>query len=124
LSDLATKMLPVLDNLSRALAVADKVESKAKDFALFLEGVVLVNKQLNDVLGELGIEEIPSTGHAFDPEIHEAVAIEAHSEHPPNTVLEEMLRGYRIDKKVIRHSMVKVSAAIGSQTKLPNKAVE
>jgi molecular chaperone GrpE len=114
--DLATRMLPVLDNLNRALAAAGNVEGKPNDFVRFLQGITLVNKQLNDVLGEMGLEEIRSVGMPFDPELHEAVAIEESKEHPANTVLFEMLRGYRIEDRVIRHAMVRVSANSNAST--------
>ncbi|NJM53092.1 MAG: nucleotide exchange factor GrpE [Blastocatellia bacterium] len=58
----------------------------------------------------MGIQPILAVGQPFDPHFHEAVATVPTAELPPNTVIEELLRGYRIDDKVIRASMVKVSS--------------
>jgi hypothetical protein len=57
----------------------------------------------------MGILPIETVGDIFDPHFHEAVAIEESGDFPPNTISEELIRGYRIGEKVIRHSMVKVS---------------
>ncbi len=113
LGSLATQMLPVLDNLNRALDATVESESQAEgqDLKVFFDGIVLVNQQLNEVLTGMGVQPIPSVGEPFDPNIHEAVASEETDEFPPKTVIQELLRGYRIDEKVIRASMVKVSAA-------------
>lgn len=113
LSNLATQMLPVLDNMNRALDSTSVVDtsSEEQDFQTFLQGIVLVNQQLNDVLGNMGVQPIPSVGQPFDPSIHEAVATEETDEHPHKSVIQELLRGYKIDDKVIRASMVKVSSS-------------
>lgn len=113
IGSLATQMLPVLDNLNRALDATSESgkESKPQDLNVFLEGIVLVNQQLNEVLAGMGVQPIPAVGKPFDPNIHEAVATEESDEHPPKTVTMELLRGYRIDDKLIRASMVKVSAS-------------
>ena len=110
ISNLAVKMLPALDNLGRALDfVAAMPEDKQNEFKQFFEGIVLVNQQVNDVLAGMGIRPIVSVGKTFDPHLHEAVAIEESAEFAPNTISGEILRGYRIGDRVIRHSMVKVS---------------
>lgn len=110
--DLATQMLPVVDNLERALDSSDALsEEKSPEFQHFLDGIFLVNQQLSEVLAEMGIERIYSIGKAFDPHFHEAAAAEETDEYPPNTVTKELLRGYKMDEKVIRHAVVKVSAA-------------
>lgn len=112
ISNLASQMLPVLDNLDRALDAADKLAAKkSDDFQQFYDGIVLVNQQVNEVFAGMGVQPIATVGEPFDPNFHEAVAIEVGSEAPPNTITEEMLRGYRIGNRVIRHSMVKVTAA-------------
>jgi molecular chaperone GrpE len=110
LSDMATEVLPVLDNLRRALDSAFSIPGeKSADFQQFIDGVELVNQQLNEVLEEMGIHPIISVGEPFDPHLHEAVSTEPTNEVPPHTVIAELVRGYRIDDKIIRHSMVKVS---------------
>lgn len=113
LSNLATQMLPALDNLDRALKFAsDLPEEQRKQFIHFFDGIILVNQQVNEVLAGMGIMPIATVGEPFDPHFHEAVAIEETSDFPPNTVSGELLRGFRIGDMVIRHSMVRVSQAL------------
>lgn len=112
LSTLAKQMLPVVDNLNRALDLTDTITGeKAQDFQQFFEGIVLVSQQLNEILAEMGVQPINAAGEVFDPHFHEAVATETKENFPPNTVIMELIRGYRIGDKVIRPSMVKVSTA-------------
>ncbi|MGI8638544.1 MAG: nucleotide exchange factor GrpE [Pyrinomonadaceae bacterium] len=112
LGNLAQQMLPVLDNMNRALSSTTNFsEGKTQDFQQFFEGIVLVNQQMNEVLAEMGVQPIISVGEIFDPHLHEAVAAEETNEFPPHTVTAEFLRGYRIDEKVIRPAMVKVSTS-------------
>ena len=110
LANLATQMLPVLDNLNRALEFAERHnEASSADFHQFFEGIVLVSQQLNDVFAEMGVSPVASIGEVFDPHFHEAVATEETHEIPPNTITGEFLRGYRIGDKLIRAAMVKVT---------------
>lgn len=111
-SNLAGELLPVLDNLDRALECAPgEGAAQQKDIKQFFDGIVLVNQQLNEVLAEMGVQPIAAIGEHFDPNYHEAVAIEETEEYPPNVVTSELLRGYRIGEKVVRASMVRVSTA-------------
>ena len=112
IANLASQMLPVLDNLNRALDVVPvDGGSRSPEFQQMFDGLVLVNQQMNEVFVGMGITGISTVGEQFDPNFHEAVATEERSDMPANTVSEEMLRGYRIGNKVIRHSMVKVTLA-------------
>lgn len=112
LTNLASQMLPALDNLDRALQCASDLPAERQGaFAQFFDGIVLVNQQVNEVLVGMGMEPIVTVGERFDPNLHEAVAVDEESELPPNTVTAELLRGFRIGDNVIRHSMVKVSKA-------------
>ena len=109
--DLAKKLLPVVDNLSRALDAERSVEtSESPEFRHFLHGVELINKQLAEVLESFGVEPIAAVGERFDPHVHEAVVTEASDKHEPDTVIEELARGYRIGDRLLRPSMVKVAA--------------
>lgn len=111
IGNLATQLLPVLDNLNRALDAAESFSGdQANNFRHFFDGIVMVNQQLNDVLAEMGVEPISSVGELFDPHFHDAVAIETNVGFSPNTVTGELLRGYRIGDKVIRPAMVKVAS--------------
>lgn len=113
ISNLAGQILPVLDNLDRALDfAADMSDEKQKEIRQLFEGLVLVNQQLSEVLAGMGVQPIASVGERFDPHFHEAVAIEESDQFPPQTISGELLRGYRIGEKVIRPSMVKVSTSV------------
>lgn len=110
ISNLATQMLPVVDNLNRALDSSGNItEECTQDFKQFFEGIVLVSQQLNEILAEMGVQPILAVGERFDPHLHEAVATEITDEFPSQTITAEFLRGYRIGEKTVRASMVKVS---------------
>ncbi len=112
ISKLAGQILPVLDNLDRALDAAGMTgDDKSAEYRQFYNGIVLVNQQVNEVFANMGVQPIASVGEIFDPNFHEAVATEISTDTVPNTISEELLRGYRIGNKVIRHSMVKVTIA-------------
>ena len=102
--DTLEKVLPVKDNLERAVsAVSDNEEA-----GLF-EGVNMTLKQLDEVLSALGVEKIKTVGEEFDPQLHNAVMHEENSELGENTVSEELMSGYTCKGKVLRHAMVKVA---------------
>lgn len=108
--EIAAKLLPVLDNLKRALDTEASMESEESDeFRHFLSGVDLIFKQLSGVIEALGVKPVLSVGERFDPHIHEAVVSEATDEHEPDTVMEEIIRGYRMGDKLIRPALVKVA---------------
>ncbi len=94
----AKMLLPVLDNLDRALA-----------FDPENEGVKLILKQINESFAKLGVEEIESDGKPFDPELHNAVMHEEDSEKEESVVVQTFQKGYTLGGKVLRHAMVKVA---------------
>jgi molecular chaperone GrpE len=109
-ADIAAKLLPVVDNLKRALEAEASVEAAESDeFRHFLSGVDLINKQLNGVLDALGVKPIAAIGEPFNPHIHEAVATEATADYEPDTVIQEIVSGYRLGDKLIRPALVKVA---------------
>lgn len=101
---LVRDLLPVADNLERALAGA-----LAQD--PFSEGVALIHRQLMECLMRAGLEPIDAIGALFDPLYHEAVLSERTDRFEPNRVLEEVQKGYKFRGRVLRPSLVKVSAA-------------
>ncbi|HEY3042053.1 MAG TPA: nucleotide exchange factor GrpE [Pyrinomonadaceae bacterium] len=108
--DIAAKLLPVLDNLKRALETEASVEaSESDEFRHFLSGVDLIYKQLNGVLDALGVKPVPAEGEQFDPHLHEAVVTEPSDDYEPDTVIQEIVRGFRLGDKLIRPSLVKVA---------------
>lgn len=108
--DLVAPLLPVVDNLRRALDAEAHVQAdESREFRHFLQGVELIYKQLNGVLETLGVTPVPTVGQPFDPHVHEAVATVESDEYGPDTVTEELARGYRLGDKLIRPAMVKVA---------------
>ncbi len=96
---LVNDLLPVLDNLERALEVEGDVRG----------GVQATLEQFAAVLGEQGLTPVPSDGEPFDPNIHEAVISEPSEEHEENTVLRTFQRGYTLNGKPIRTAKVVVA---------------
>ena len=101
-SDVVTSILPVMDNLEKA------VEAKTEDTS-YQEGVKLILKQFMDVLNKFGVEEIEAVGKSFDPKFHEAVSHVEDPEKGEQEVVQEYRKGYKIGTKVVRHSMVIVA---------------
>ena len=102
ISDIFSSLLPVIDNLEKA------VETKTEDES-YKQGVELVLKQFKDILTSNGVEEIQAVGQAFDPELHEAVSSVVDETLGEKVIKEEYRKGYKIGSKVIRHSMVVVA---------------
>lgn len=124
IGNLATLMLPALDNLHRALDSAENLPGeKSESFQNFYDGVGMVSEQISEILNKMGIRPIETVGEPFDPHFHEAVATESTDEFPPNTICGELLRGYMAGDKVIRHSLVKVSQATTPTTPASEPAI-
>ena len=100
--DVVATMLPIMDNLEKA------VDAKTEDVA-YQDGVKLVARQFADALKRLGLEEIDAVGTRFDPEFHEAVSHIDDPEKGEQEIVQEYRKGYRIGNKVVRHSMVIVA---------------
>ncbi|HEX8890246.1 MAG TPA: nucleotide exchange factor GrpE [Pyrinomonadaceae bacterium] len=108
--DVVSKLLPVLDNLRRALAAESSVQaSESEEFRHFLQGVELIYKQLTGVLEGLGLQPVEAVGQRFDPHVHEAVITEQTEEYEPDTVIQELVPGYRLGEKLLRPAIVKVA---------------
>lgn len=98
------QLVPVLDNFERAMDSEPAGLPKA-----FHEGLRLIHKQLRDVLFKQGLEIMETVGETFDPHLHEAVATEVRSDEPPHRILGEVMKGYKLGKRILRPAMVKVS---------------
>lgn len=101
-ADVVTSILPIVDNLEKAVEV--KIENNS-----YQEGIKLILRQLSDVLKKFGMEEIETVGQQFDPELHEAVSHIEDSEKGQNEIVQEYRKGYKIGTKVVRHAMVVVA---------------
>ena len=102
--DAIAQVLPVVDNLERALAAAGEEENAMKS------GVEMVLRQTRDALTKMGVEEIDPQGQPFDAELMNAVMQGTAEEGEPGTVCMVLQKGYKLGERVIRHAMVKVVA--------------
>jgi molecular chaperone GrpE len=102
--ELLRKLLPILDNLRRALDHAPEGIDRN-----WFDGLRMVVRQFEDTLQSQGVSAIPAVGEKFDPAQHEAIAREETDEHEEGTIVEEMQPGYRLHERVLRPTLVKVA---------------
>lgn len=100
------ELLPVIDSFERSLAV----ENPSEDVATFLKGYEMIYNQLKNVLAKEGVEAIDTKDQEFDPNFHQAVMSEEVDGIAPGMIIEELQKGYKLKDRVIRASLVKVSA--------------
>lgn len=101
------ELLPVLDNLERAIESADGQEDA--NLGQFVQGVKMIAQQFQAALQQVGVTAIESMGVAFDPELHEALQEVPNAEVPPQTIVAEMQKGYLLHDRLIRPARVVVS---------------
>lgn len=104
------ELLPVVDNLERALEAAAAGDEAAKPIA---EGVELTLKSFLNALGKFNIEPVDPQGEPFDPNLHQAMSMVENPEVEPNTVIAVMQKGYTLNGRLVRPAMVMVSRAAG-----------
>ena len=102
------KLLPVVDNFERARA---QIKPQTDEEMAIHKSYQGVYKQMVEGLKQLGVSPMRPEGELFDPNLHEAVMREPTNDHPEDTVIEEMMRGYLLGDRVLRHAMVKVATA-------------
>ena len=107
--NLIAKLLPVLDNLERALAQAEKSECANESCRTFIQGVEMIDGQFRKLLEAEGLRHFESKGEEFDPVRHHAILAIATDQHPPNTVMDEVEKGFLFNNKVLRPARVTVS---------------
>lgn len=103
-AEVVTELLPIVDNLERALAAASDTDPLRK-------GVELTHKQMMDLLRKRGVKPIEALGADFDPNFHQAVIHEASADHREGEVMAELQRGYLLGERLLRPAMVKVAKA-------------
>src|SRR5580698_5923315 len=112
--DAALALLPVLDNLRRAVEHAS--EAGAEEF--FVSGLELVVREFETALERIGVVPVPAVGERFDPAMHDAIAAEESDDVDEDTVLAELVPGYRLHDRLLRPAIVRVvrprSAASGN----------
>ncbi len=107
----AGELLPVLDNLERAMQVAD-VENEA--IKPVIEGVDLTLKSFIGIVEKFGMEIVDPQGETFNPELHQAMSMQETTEFAPNSVMAVMQKGYTLNGRLLRPAMVMVSRAASS----------
>jgi molecular chaperone GrpE len=102
------EIIPVVDSLERAIQSANE----NVDIENLLEGLRLVRRLLNLLLERAGVKEIHAQGEMFNPELHEAISVVESGDHPDNTIVEEVQKGYLLNGRVLRPSIVRVSKSV------------
>ncbi|MGQ9808420.1 MAG: nucleotide exchange factor GrpE [Armatimonadota bacterium] len=105
--ELVLKILPIIDDFERALTSAEESQS----FEALRDGLVMTLRKLMSVLESEGVQPIEAVGREFDPSMHEAVMRVEDSEHPENTIVHELQKGYTLASEVIRPSRVSVAVS-------------
>jgi molecular chaperone GrpE len=106
IADALEDLLPIMDNLERAL------QAPAGDTAdAFRKGVELIRQQMADLLRKRGVKAIEVVGTDFDPRFHQAVVHEVSPDHREGEVMQELQRGYMLGDRLLRPAMVKVAKA-------------
>lgn len=108
LEKFAAELLPVLDNLERAIELADKESEALKPM---IEGVELTLKSMQSSVAKFGLVALDPQNQLFDPNAHQAMSMIENAELAPNTVIAVMQKGYELNGRVIRPAMVMVSKA-------------
>ncbi|MFQ3342008.1 MAG: molecular chaperone GrpE [Porticoccus sp.] len=108
LDKFVAELLPVVDNLERALQSIDQNKEDLKSLA---EGVVLTLKSFQDVLARYKVLPIDPKGEVFDPELHQAMSILEMPGSIPNTVVDVFQKGYTLNDRLVRPAMVVVAGA-------------
>ena len=107
-AELIGKLLPVVDNFHRVLESTPESAGDA-----WVKGLKLSLQQLEELLAAQGVQPIEAVGQPFDPSLHEAIGHEESSEHPEDTVVTEVRRGYRLNDRVVRPALVRVARPVG-----------
>lgn len=113
------ELLPVVDSLELGIAAAS---TESPDIAKLREGNELTLKQLQSVLEKFNIRAIDPVGEKFNPELHQAMAMEPSSSAEPNTVLRVFQKGYLLNDRLLRPSLVVVSQTVTEPAKIDERA--
>jgi molecular chaperone GrpE len=108
-SELLKELLPLVDDLERALAAAPGADAVATVTG-YRAGVELIQRQLLELLRKRGVTTVEALGVDFDPHVHQAVSQEPSATHRDGEVIEELRRGYKLGDRLLRPAMVKVAS--------------
>ncbi|NLO21396.1 MAG: nucleotide exchange factor GrpE [Syntrophomonadaceae bacterium] len=102
---LVKKLLAVIDDLDRAISMFGPEQNPEA----LLKGVEMIMSRMKEIVEQEGVQALDALGQPFDPQYHQPLTVEANSQYPENTVIEELQKGYLMHDRVIRPSLVKVS---------------
>jgi len=105
-ADMLKELLPIVDNLERALQAP-----AGSDVDAYRKGVEMIQRQMHDLLRKRGVTAIETVGADFDPNYHQAVTYDVSPDHREGEVIEELQRGYMLGERLLRPAMVKVAKA-------------
>ncbi|PAJ74376.1 nucleotide exchange factor GrpE [Pseudoalteromonas sp. NBT06-2] len=108
LEKFVNELLPVVDNLDRAIEFADKENEALKPL---IEGIDMTSKSFVDAVKKFGVEVVDPQGETFNPEFHQAMSLQPSADVAPNTVIAVMQKGYTLSGRLLRPAMVMVSKA-------------
>ena len=106
LEKFANELLTSVDNLERALQLADQQDESSRNF---IEGIELTYKSLTSTLEKFGVKAVGEEGEAFNPDLHQAMSMQESSEHSNNTIMAVMQKGYELNGRLLRPAMVMVA---------------
>ncbi len=113
------EILPVIDNLERAVEHADQADNKG-----LLEGVQMTLTQFSQVLTRFGVTPIEAMGQPFDPALHQAMGQMESADQPVNTVVQQMQKGYQLNERLLRPAFVMISKAPAEPTAAENNSTD
>lgn len=105
IEDTLREVLPVVDNLERATAAMPE----ASDVGAVAQGVQMVLRSFDDIATRLGLKRVPTVGHQFDPNCHDAMQQQETDQHAPGTIVAEVVPGYYLGDRLLRPAMVVVA---------------
>jgi len=105
IEDTLREVLPVVDNLERATAAMPE----ASDVSAVAQGVQMVLRSFDDIANRLGLKRVPTVGHQFDPNCHDAMQQQETDQHAPGTIVAEVVPGYYLGDRLLRPAMVVVA---------------
>lgn len=114
-SELLNRLLPILDDFGRALGATPPDLSRQP----WVQGLVLIARQLTTVLDQLGVQQLGTPGEPFDPRWHEAITTEARADVPEGTILQVLQPGYALGERIIRPAQVVVASSPPSMKHVP-----
>jgi molecular chaperone GrpE len=115
ISDFARELLPVIDNLQRTIAAAERRAPEAAEDAALIEGVRAIQQLLLHIFRQFGIDRVDAQGRPFDPSLHEAMMEEVGGE-PPGTVVRVLEDGYTLNDRLLRPARVAVAPQRGAES--------